>query len=128
MKYTEIELQCEDLLWFGLDTNDNIIAFTSGGIGCIPDFVCNNKKNTQQLQKYFNKIINKSGKHKFAENGLYYYDVSYDNNGDSYTKVESPSNPLTATSLPEEIYSLIKNNIINYDAKTSDKIIIKHAY
>jgi len=31
MRFTEIELQSEDVLWFAIDNQNHIIAFTSGG-------------------------------------------------------------------------------------------------
>lgn len=33
MRITKIDLQCYDYLWFAIDANGCIIAFTSGGIG-----------------------------------------------------------------------------------------------
>ena len=33
MRYSEIDLQCEDITWFGVDAINHVAAFASGGIG-----------------------------------------------------------------------------------------------
>ena len=47
MRITKIDLQCYDYLWFAIDANGCIIAFTSGGIGDVPEFVCRSKSETK---------------------------------------------------------------------------------
>ena len=59
MRYTIIDLQCEDILWFGLDINGNVLAFTSGGSGNVPEFVCRSKEETELLIDFFNKYMNR---------------------------------------------------------------------
>lgn len=131
MRYTEIELQCEDLLWFAVDMNGDIIAFTTGGAGCVPEFVASSKENTEALIKYFNKLKTNSNDsdNEFAAKGLFYFDVSYeDNYGDSYIKVATPSTPLNISNLPNNIQELLKNNKLEINANSSSIIKVKHAY
>lgn len=47
MRITEIDLQCEDIMWFGID--NHIFECTSAGCGNVPEFVCESKKNTKIL-------------------------------------------------------------------------------
>ena len=132
MRFTEIELQSEDLLWFAVDTNGNIVAFYTGGIGCVPDFVCNDKELTYNLQDYFlNELENNDSTNSevLAKKGLYCFDVSYeDNYGNSYNKTETPNNPINISSLPKKIANMLKNNKIEYAANNVETIIVKHAY
>ena len=131
MKYSEIELQCEDLLWFGLDNNNYIISFTTGGIGCVPDFVCNSKEETLELQDFFlNHFDNNSSKNSesLSLKGLFCFDVNYDDNGNSYIKKETPNKPILLDELPETIKTKLVNNRISIDVTSVDKIIVKHAF
>lgn len=59
MRYSEIDLQCEDITWFGVDANNHIAAFASGGIGNIPEYVCKSKEETEALYDYFYDILGK---------------------------------------------------------------------
>lgn len=132
MHFTETELQSEDLLWFGVDINGNILAFYTGGIGCVPNFVCSNQKITYDLQDYFLNELefnNDSNSEVLAKKGLYCFDVSYeDNYGNSYHKTEKPNKPINISTLPEKIVNMLKNNILEYDANNVETIIVKHAY
>lgn len=53
MRYSAIDLQCEDIMWFGIDTNGCILAFTSGGYGPVPEYVCRSKEETTLLENFF---------------------------------------------------------------------------
>ena len=132
MRFTETELQSEDLLWFGVDNKGNILAFYTGGAGCVPDFICNNKKITYDLQEYFLdelEINSNSNSEALAKKGIYCFDVSYDDNyGNSYHKTESPNKPINISSLPDKIIYILKNNTIDCDVTETDTISVKHAY
>jgi hypothetical protein len=131
MRYTEIELQCEDLLWFAVDLNGNIIALTSGGAGCVPEFVACSKENNELLINYFDKLKSnsKNSYNDLANKGLYYFDVSYeDNYGNSYIRIAIPDNPINIVSLPSNIQKLLSNNKLDIDVSTSEAIKVKHAY
>ena len=132
MRFTETELQSEDLLWFGVDTKGNILAFYTGGAGCVPEFVCSNKKNTYNLKDYFLDELDKNSdtnSDDLAKKGIYCFDVSYDDNyGNSYHKTEVPNEPINISSLPDKIINMLKCNIIECDVTDTDTIIVKHAY
>ena len=53
MRITAIDLQCEDIMWFGIDNNNHIFECTSAGCGNVPEFVCISKENTDKLLDYF---------------------------------------------------------------------------
>jgi hypothetical protein len=131
MRYTEIELQCEDLLLFAVDLNGNIIALTSGGAGCVPEFVACSKENNELLINYFDKLKSnsKNSDNYLANKGLYYFDVSYeDNYGNSYIRIAIPDNTINIVSLPSNIQKLLSNNKLDIDVSTSEAIKVKHAY
>ena len=67
MRYSEIDLQCEDITWFGVDANNHVIAFASGGMGNIPEFVCRSKEETKD------KVLSLAKSHNgFLENFCVY--------------------------------------------------------
>ena len=132
MKYTEIELQCEDLLWFAVDNNELIISFTTGGIGCVPEFIINSKENTLALQKFFLEEfasdINGNDDSALSEKGIYCFDVDYnDNYGNSYKIISEPNKPIHLKDLPYDIQKVLKNNYIDVDVCDEKRIIIKHS-
>lgn len=53
MRFSEIDLQCEDIMWFAVDENNAVVAFTSGGCGNIPEFVCCSREETEALENFF---------------------------------------------------------------------------
>ncbi len=46
MTYSEIDLQCEDLLWFGVDRAGRVFCCTTAGQGNVPPFVCRSREET----------------------------------------------------------------------------------
>jgi len=44
MRYSITDLQCEDIMWFGIDQDGCIFECTSGGMGNVPEFVCQQRK------------------------------------------------------------------------------------
>ena len=53
MRYTEIDLQIEDIMWFGIDLNGYIFSCTTAGAANVPEFVCKSKEQTEFLADYF---------------------------------------------------------------------------
>ena len=49
MRYTNIDLQILDIMWFAIDRSGHIGAFTNGGINIVPEFVCCSKEETELL-------------------------------------------------------------------------------
>lgn len=69
MRITAIELQCEDIMWFGIDNNNHIFECTSAGCGNVPEFVCISKENTESLLNFFmNAYVNRKIGQPLIEN------------------------------------------------------------
>ena len=143
MRYSEIDLQCTDVIWFGVDLSENILVFTSAGCGCVPEFVCRSQEETDSLEKYFSDLPrNKTAQLEettdenaktealaWAQRGIYCYDVAFDDGyADSYIKTAQPEQPLKQHDLPDHIVAILKDHIVNVDASTTNRIIVKHAY
>ena len=95
MRITAIELQYEDIMWFGIDNNNHIFECTSAGCGNVPEFVCISKENTESLLNFFMNELAEFTEEKVAveyddtnsllkdcihlsRKGLYCYDVYED--------------------------------------------------
>ena len=39
MRITELDLEIEDLEWYGVDNNNEIAQFTTGGSKNVPEFI-----------------------------------------------------------------------------------------
>ena len=145
MRYSEIDLQCEDIIWFGIDTNERIIACFSGGIGCVPEFICRSREETETLLDYFTdsqpvftegKLYNVQGSDPlvedcltFSSKGLYCFDIDTDETyGDFYRKTSYPVKALFLSDLPENIKEILDDHTINADVSLTDKIVVPHAY
>ena len=57
MRISIIDLQCEDIMWFGVDKNNYIFECTSAGCGNVPEFVCCSKENTNKLHAVAKALI-----------------------------------------------------------------------
>ena len=145
MRYSEIDLQCEDIMWFGVDVNGYIVAFTSGGYGCIPEYVCRSREETERLEEFFMEELEFSTDSKMevsldgsplandaqvlARKGLFVYDVSFEEDHDrEYSIIATPSVPLDYKNLPINISEVLKDHIIEYDATCSTFIRVNHSY
>ena len=144
MRYSIVDLQCEDILWFALDVNGNILAFTSGGFGNVPEFICRSKEENELLIDFFNKYdASTTGTHllieddgnplsadarKFSQHGITCFDVDIDNDNPSYVKISYPDNPITNDVLPENIQKILSDHIVNVDVMHTDRIDVPHAY
>ena len=96
MRYTEIDLQIEDIMWFGIDRNGFVFSCTTAGIGNVPEFVCRSKEETEKLYDFFsaklsdkadyslnvkkedNDLINEAIKKK--KKGVFCFDAVVDDN------------------------------------------------
>lgn len=145
MRYSEIDLQCEDIIWFGIDSNERIFACFSGGIGCVPEFVCRSREETELLLDYFTDTqpaFTKGNLHilqnnnsliedclSFSSKGVYCFDVDTEETyGDFYRKVSHPDKELYLSDLPEKIRDIMADHAINVDVSLMDKIVVTHAY
>ena len=145
MRYSEIDLQCEDITWFGADADGRVFACASGGIGCVPEFVCRSVEETEYLLDFFTNTLNATTKGRicckkgsnplideclvFSAKGLYCFDVDTDETyGDFYRKVTCPENELFLRDLPVNIRKILVDHVIPTDVSASDKLSVPHAY
>ena len=144
MRYTEIDLQSEDILWFAIDTNGSVLAFTSGGSGNVPEFVCRSKEETEFLESFFDSydaanttgilLIENDGSPlsedalRYACHGITCFDVDINNNNSSYTKISFPEKPLCISELPKDVRKVLSDHTINVDASATNTIDVPHAF
>ncbi|MCF0241489.1 MAG: hypothetical protein HUK25_02575 [Treponema sp.] len=144
MKYSELDLQIEDVMWFGIDKNGYVFEATSGGRANVPDFIANSKEHNEELINFFlgqdkgtfsyqslKELNPKYQMYKdclvLSSNGITCYDMSQENNND-YSKITIPEGLLNLDSLPENIQNILKNHAIDIDITTADSLRVKHAY
>ena len=146
MKYTEIDLQIEDIMWFGVDMNGCIFACTSAGIANVPEFVCKSKEQTEFLADYFIEKLEKTTGEilempyidnplmndavLLAQKGIFVFDAVSDHSEQygNYTKIASPKTPIQYNLLHDEIKKLLQEHTIPVDAAKEKYICVKHAY
>lgn len=144
MRYSEIDLQCEDITWFGVDANNNVAAFASGGIGNIPEYVCRSKEETEALYDYFYDTLGKTttghalvaGDNSLvsefvdlSSKGLFCFDVeTSDAEGEFYKKITYPDAPISIEDLPDNVKAILKDHLLEMDISENDRIQVPHAY
>lgn len=137
---SEIDLQIEDLLWFGVDNEGSIVAFTSAGTGNVPAFVCADKITNEKLYNYFSyrcenvaetlledteyKIGLEEDAQMYCQKGLYYYDAD----GMDYEKIASPSKALKLEDLDNTIQTIMKERKLDFAASKSNLVTVPHAF
>lgn len=140
MRITNIDLQCEDIMWFAVDKNGHIVEFTSGGIGNVPEFVCADREANDFLVNYFmndlaqstseqlmvpyedNDLINDAV--MLSRKGVFCFDAM----GDSYDKLSMPEAPVNVEKLPSDIRKILLNRILDIDVVAADIVEVAHAY
>ena len=144
MRITEIDLQCEDIMWFGRDNQNHIFECTSAGRGNVPQFVCVSRENTEKLLNFFMYELAEFTKEKMliecgdtnslledcahlSRKGIYCYDI-YEDDEQQYIKISEPLKPLEFDSLPLNIKDIFENNTVNVNAMTDKFISVEHAY
>ena len=145
MRYSEVDLQCEDITWFGVDADGRVFVCTSGGIGCVPEFVCRSIEETEFLLDFFTNNLSVTTKGEicvtkgsnplieeclvFSAKGLYCFDVDTNETyGDFYRKVTCPERELFMRDLPESIREILSDHVVSIDVSVTDKLFVPHAY
>ncbi len=146
MRITEIELQYEDIMWFGMDCKKHIFECTSAGYGNVPEFVCKSKENLDVLVHFFMNELEESTSEKMcvqgkpgnelyedcallARKGIYCFDVCEDENrGEQYIKIAEPIRPLSYDTLPQQIQEILCECKIDVEVAETDDIYVQHAY
>ncbi len=144
MRISEIDLQCEDIMWFSTDLKGNIFECTSAGCGNVPEYVCRSREETEILLHYFmkkapviteptllipaedNDLINDAK--NLASKGLYCFDIADYDNDDKYNCIATPQKALNKSDLPDDIQRLLTDHIYNGDVSTEHTITVDHAY
>lgn len=144
MRITETDLQCEDIMWFGIDNRNHIFECTSAGCGNVPEFVCQSKENTYALLDFFmneleehtqeNLLIEYDDTNqllkdciKLSRKGIYCFDI-YKSNEKKYAKIAEPVTPLNYNVLPQKVKAIIEENKVDIDVMNANIICVEHAY
>lgn len=130
MRYTDIDLETSDIMWFAIDKNGYIGAFTSGGMNIVPEFVCRSKEETELLEDYFLNSLSPSTAYildvcdadnflmrdskSLSEKGLFCFNMSEEAKTD-YDLLAHPQIPQNFESLPKNIYNILKFHRISCD-------------
>jgi len=146
MRYSIIDLQIEDIMWFGIVIHGYIFACTTAGQANVPEFVCKSREETEKLYSFFtenlnitttkiletnytnNDLINDAI--LLAKKGLFSFDAVIKDtvHKSEYTKIASPIQPIMFTSLPKDIQHILANHRINIDILNNKYICVEHAY
>ncbi len=147
MRYDEIDLQIEDIMWFGVDNFGHVFACTSAGKANVPKFVCKSKEENEELLDFFEKQLKKTTKETLyceyednclvndgidlARKGLFVFDAvedARDPHFSEYVKIVSPVEPVNITQLPERIKSLLESRRVSGDVASLTYLRVEHAY
>lgn len=144
MRITAIDLQCEDIMWFGIDKYNHIFECTSAGCGNVPEFVCRSKKNTEELLDFFMNELEEFTEEKLlveyidtnqllkecirlSRKGIYCFDIHKENE-QQYVKIAEPIKPLDYGKLPQKIKEIFVDNRVDVDVMVEKFINVEHAY
>ena len=146
MKITELDLQCEDIMWFAVDNHGHIFACTSAGEGNVTAFVCDSRENVDFLENFFlnelqiitqprhyihagyeNQLLNDFI--DLAKKGIYCFDSHIDDHQQrKYRRITAPIRPISFNELPDNIQHLLRHSFIDVDIACSHYIVVPHAY
>lgn len=144
MRITEIDLQYEDIMWFGVDNQNHIFECTSAGCGNVPEFVCKSKENTDFLEDFFMQELKEFTQEKLliqyddtnellndcihlSRKGIYCFDI-FKQNKKQYIKLVEPVKPLIFDELPREVKDVLGTNRVDVDVMRKQIISVEHAY
>ena len=144
MRISDIDLQCEDIMWFGIDNNGHIFECTTAGCGNVPEYICKSREETETLLEYFMNLAPKitnarllipasdndltADAIKLASAGVYCFDVTDYDTDDIYQCIAVPENPLKLSALPANIQRLLSDHLYNGDISKETTITVEHAY
>lgn len=129
--------ECEnmDMEWYGVDRKGNIAVFCSGGVGNLPEFVCENRERADELIDYFDILEKMTSSvlmfsqsrdaqqcaRDFSDKGLYYFDADDGTRPEIctfheyYTKQSYPKASLKYEQLPQKIQEILKYNFMEIE-------------
>ncbi len=144
MRISEIDLQCEDIMWFAIDIQGNVFECTSAGCGNVPEYVCKSREETDAILEYFtqkapvvtnSKLLIPSEKNDLVNDisilsskGIYCFDITDYDKDEVYQMVAFPENPIHFSDLPDDIQVLLKDHIYSGNVSVEKEISVEHAY
>ena len=144
MRINEIKLQCEDIMWFGVDTVGHIFECTSAGCGNVPEYVCRSQEETEKLLDFFTNKIAKTTSpvliipnadnpltddaKDLSSKGIYCFDITDFDDIENYHIISRPEKPISVNDLPSDIKEIISDHIFEGDVSISESISVSHAY
>ena len=144
MRISDIDLQCEDIMWFATDCKGNIFECTSAGCGNVPEYVCRSREETDALLEFFmekapiittskllipsknNDLVNDAK--RLASKGLFCFDITDYDNDDKYNCIAIPDKALNISELPDDIQKMLSDHIYNGNVSEEHSITVDHAY
>ena len=144
MRITEFDLQCEDIMWFGIDSLGNIFECTSAGRGNVPEYVCKSREETDKLLEFFTETLSKTTTpillipeednelvddvKDLSSKGIYCYDLTDYDNDNVYNCIAKPTVPINIKDLPSDIQTILSDHIYSGNIPESASITVEHAY
>ena len=144
MRITEFDLQCEDIMWFGIDSFGNIFECTSAGRGNVPEYVCKSREETDKLLEFFTETLSKTTTpillipeednelvddvKDLSSKGIYCYDLTDYDNDNVYNCIAKPTVPINIKDLPSDIQTILSDHIYSGNIPESASITVEHAY
>lgn len=146
MKYSELDLQIEDIMWFGIDKNGYIFVCTTAGYANVPKFICDSREENEYLCNFFmnelsestddilnveyddNELINDGI--SLARKGIFCFDAVVDDrlHDREYMKIVSPIDPLTYNKLPNYIQDILYKHKADIDITKNKYLHFNHGY
>ena len=143
MIITDLDLQIEDIEWYGVDKNGRIAQFMSGGSFAVPGFVRESRENLEIVSHFFEKynqtisetvLFNKNIEYPrkefweeckyISQKGIYCYDIWHKSEFmNEYIYVCKPSLALAITDLPQDIQSVLSRYRMEKANFAGDEII-----
>lgn len=143
MIITDLDLQIEDIEWYGVDKNGRIAQFMSGGSFAVPEFVRESRENLEIVSHFFEKynqtisetvLFNKNIEYPrkefieeckyISQKGIYCYDIWHKSEFmNEYIYVCKPSLALAITDLPQDIQSVLSRYRMEKANFAGDEII-----
>ncbi|WP_324822893.1 hypothetical protein [Sinanaerobacter sp. ZZT-01] len=149
MRITEIDLEIEDIEWYGIDEDGRIAQFTSGGSKVVPEFICESRERLHTVSKFFEDMnpntekevtfhvkASKNRSEKYlqeckivSQKGLYCFDISDEQDTEEYVLICNPSCTLMISDLPVSMQDiLLKCKISNSNFSKNNTILIEGSY
>ncbi len=144
MRITKLDLQCDDIMWFGIDNRNHVFECTSAGCGNVPEFVCKSKENAEFILNYFLNNLEENTKEKLlveyndnnqllkeciclSRKGIYCFDI-FEEDEEKYVKLVEPLEPINFNDLPQNIKDRMSDNRVDIDVAKEKIISVEHAY